>query len=326
MYRNRFPQLTGTLFLSMAFLLGVPVVPAQAPPAREIGDASIRRLARAGAETVQIVMVNERTLYLRGMKQKKPLWQKRFPLKEPVNIAKTDAFVEGSRTIEIWSQRPFSAATDVQVFTWNGKQLRYVKSRFTDPSAALVERAVHAAERGDARTLKTLDLGGVLYPGNYVNRQVLTDAIRRGHRAAMKLYESGKTRAAITRITLMFDATVQLAELNGGGAGEGNAPPVDQWIAVWQSQNLQPGDYAEAVNDYGYLLQESGQHKAAVPVFQAVLKVAPARTVAHLNLADSLWKLNQKAAARTHYGAYRQRMIQQHKQSRIPIRVQQRIK
>jgi tetratricopeptide (TPR) repeat protein len=122
---------------------------------------------------------------------------------------------------------------------------------------------------------------------------------------------------------MMFDVTVALAALNAV-ADYSNTTP-QKWIDAWKSLEVELKDYIYALNDYGFFLQQAGKHDEAVKILGAVIKQDPDRASAQLNLADSLWALERKAEARSHYKIYNQLMIKANRTGEIPQRVRARL-
>lgn len=58
------------------------------------------------------------------------------------------------------------------------------------------------------------------------------------------------------------------------------------------------------VNDYAFFLAESGKTDKAEPLLSQVIKAAPDRAVAYLNLADVQWGLGKKEEAKPNYRKY----------------------
>jgi tetratricopeptide (TPR) repeat protein len=283
----------------------------------------------AGASKVYVVVKENDDVQLVGMRGRAVTWKKSFPLREDVNKAKTYVECKG-RAIELHSQLPFSAAEVIQAFSWDGRRLTYRATRHEDPSAEFIEGMIRAAEAGDTRALSRF-LGNdpaegevdVMYPYAYIDSRLFAEAIKRGHTAATRLFKLGRARDAALRLSLMFDVTVQLNRIVS--AEEPVRNRADAWIQAWKDREMSAGDYAYALNDYGYFLQQAGEHERAVKVFSAVIAAEPGRAAAHLNLADSLWALNQKAEARSHYGTYRQLMAVAKRGAQVPARVAERL-
>jgi tetratricopeptide (TPR) repeat protein len=79
------------------------------------------------------------------------------------------------------------------------------------------------------------------------------------------------------------------------------------------------------INNYGFLLEQSGQYDKAVYILSAVISAFPSRTVAYLNLADAYAGLGDTVKAKTNYSKYADMMKTAGKQSKIPKRVLQYI-
>ncbi len=283
---------------------------------------------RAGARAVKVVVRSNDDVLLVGLNGDRVAWQRKFPLKEDLNTPKTTPTCTG-RKIELHSQAPFSAAASIQTFAWNGVTLRHISTRYEDPSAEFIERALRAAEAGDKRRLDALygNREGsieILYPGRYISGALLAEAVKRGHASATAVYKTGKPREAAARLALMFDLTVDFSTL---ATGEVSATtPLERWLEAWKAQEMETEAYVSALNDYGFFLQQAGDDRAAAPVFKAIIERAPTtRPVAHLNLADSLWTLNHKTEAAAHYRRYQQLMSAENKTDKIPARVAGRL-
>ena len=121
----------------------------------------------------------------------------------------------------------------------------------------------------------------------------------------------------------MFDLTVALARTVSGGDDFSTQAP-DKWLQSWKSLEVAVEDYIYALNDYGFFLQQAGDDNRAISVFNAVIKDDPARAVAYLNLADSLWTLDRKQEAKSHYETYQRLMMEANKGTQVPARVAER--
>jgi tetratricopeptide (TPR) repeat protein len=71
-----------------------------------------------------------------------------------------------------------------------------------------------------------------------------------------------------------------------------------------KSFSFPPSQYIAAVNNYAYYLQLQGKHEEVIPVFEKIIEMDPNRTVAYLNLADSLWAVGDKKNAGAKYSEY----------------------
>lgn len=80
----------------------------------------------------------------------------------------------------------------------------------------------------------------------------------------------------------------------------------------------------EKYNNIAFFFEELGLYNQAITILNQVINFNPERTVAHLNLADTYWKKNQKKLAKKSYQTY----INVHKKSgvknKIPDRVYER--
>lgn len=76
----------------------------------------------------------------------------------------------------------------------------------------------------------------------------------------------------------------------------------------------------QILNDIAYYWQQAGYHREAIWLLEKILETEPNRTVAHLNLADSLWSEGNSTKAKEHYLIYIQSMRDRKKDSLIPAR------
>ncbi|HVG33406.1 MAG TPA: bacterial transcriptional activator domain-containing protein [Pyrinomonadaceae bacterium] len=313
-------------------LLATPRAVAQDVTPEALGGETAElcnRAPLAGADKVYVVVRENDDVQLVGMRGRDAVWKKSFPLREDVNKAKTYVQCQ-AKVVELHSQLPFSAAEVIQTFSWNGLRLNYIATRHEDPSAEFIEEMIRAAERGDTKTLRpflennpaegTVD---VMYPYAYINRRLFADAIKRGHNAATRLFKQGRAREAALRLSMMFDVTEELNQIVSADEPLKESPA--RWLAAWKAQELERGDYVYALNDYGFFLQQAGDHSRAVETFTAIIGIDPARAVAYLNLADSLWTLDRKGEARAHYRNYQRLMTGASRQGGIPARVAERL-
>jgi hypothetical protein len=289
-------------------------------------DETCRGAPLAGAAAVRVIVRGNEDVLLVGTRGKTVLWKKQVPLPEEVNTPKTSPTCKG-RTIELYSQFPFSAYARVYTFSWDGRSIKYLSTRSEDPSAETLEEAISAAETGNLKKLNSLYAEGnylpIMYPMHYIGSATLAEAIKRGHTAATKLYKMGKSREAAARLALMFDLTVALAHTVAGDDDVAAKAP-DTWLKAWKSLEVEGADYVYALNDYGYFLQQAGDHHGAIPIFNIVIKEDPPRAVAYLNLADSLWALDRKEEAKSYYKTYQRLMAEANKGTQIPLRVAER--
>lgn len=76
----------------------------------------------------------------------------------------------------------------------------------------------------------------------------------------------------------------------------------------------------QILNDIAYYWQQAGHHREAIWLLEKILETEPNRTVAHLNLADSLWSEGNSTKAKEHYLIYIHSMRARKKDSLIPAR------
>src|ERR1044072_8534657 len=101
-------------------------------------EETCRNAPLNGADAVRVIVRGNENVLLVGTTGKTVVWKKQLPLKEEVNSAKTNPICKG-RTIELYSQFPFSAYTEVYTFAWDVRAVKYVSPRSEDPSAETLE-------------------------------------------------------------------------------------------------------------------------------------------------------------------------------------------
>ncbi len=279
-----------------------------------------------GAGTVDVKLDNDGNAVLRGLVGDKAVWEKQFPLPEPVNTAKTSVSCDGSK-ITFYSQYPGSASAKITTFVWDGETLKLTKEEARDPSAEAVEKVIEAAENGDTETFGKLVAGEneaeIFYPQRYINAETLSKALSRGQKAAAILGREKKPKEAADRLSLMFEATVYLGtRLDGTELPEEG---LERWLALWRALKVPVAGYIGPLNDYGFYLQQSKEHGAAIPIFKEVLKLSPGRTAAYLNLADSQWEMGFFNEAKANYEKYQAMMFDRGRTKAVPVRVIQRL-
>lgn len=247
-------------------------------------------------------------------------WSLRFPADEAVNTAKSWISSNGD-TIRVFSEFPFSSAQTILTFLWTGTGLSVLEVESKDPSYETVEKAIEWTAEG--RDLPEGHLDWVGYPDRYIYDALITNAIAKGHAAAMKQYNGGHAGKAAERLAAMFDMTVSLIGLVGMASESEWRPEV--WIESWQEMGIAGKDFIYALNDYGFFLQETGEHSSALPVFEKIIEIDPKRIVAYLNLADSQWELGNIENAKTPYRSYIDLMTAAGLSAKIPVRVKQRV-
>lgn len=181
------------------------------------------------------------------------------------------------------------------------KSLNLVSSQIVDAYAQQMDEQLEAVLNGDD---DAIEYGAVeTAPSCYINNNFIADALAKGERKALKLYGLGDSAAAAARLAAVFDLTTRAinskrSQLNPLLSRE------ESWLEALKFQGQPRADYITALNDYGFFLQQCGCLKESVPVLKLVVELSPERSVAHLNLADSLWGMGKQTDARSAYQNY----------------------
>jgi len=205
------------------------------------------------------------------------------------NAAKASVTCEQTR-LTLSSQLPYKATTHTAELTWVSGALKVGKTRVDDPSSralAKVEKELQAGNIGAA--IEALD--SISYPGqSYDQFEMAARILRRAHEVATTRYKNRDAAGAAQVMEEAFEHFSNYTEPPGGTA----PVPAARLTAIR--------------NDYGFFLSEAGRHPEAEKELLEVVKAAPERAVARLNLADTLWAQGKKAEADAQYREYARRI------------------
>ena len=84
-------------------------------------------------------------------------------------------------------------------------------------------------------------------------------------------------------------------------------------------------EYVMILNNYAFFLEQTDALYLSQKILGKVLDLQPSRVIAHLNIADVLWKLGEYAEAEEHYSIYLEIMTEGNMTQEIPPYVQERI-
>lgn len=140
---------------------------------------------------------------------------------------------------------------------------------------------------------------------------------------------SGSYRAVERGSKAYASAFRELMQLNHINAldvfQKGNPAQAARLLEPWILSAPFPQEYSASIyNDYGYFLQQAGEHIPAIKVFTLVKTRSPKRVAVYLNLADSLWAIQDVAKAKEVYRVYIDMMAKAGQVERIPARVAER--
>jgi tetratricopeptide (TPR) repeat protein len=102
------------------------------------------------------------------------------------------------------------------------------------------------------------------------------------------------------------------------------SPYVEAYEVQWLKNGAGGSRQVRYVNDYGFFLQRAGASKDAVKILEKVVRVAPERTVAWLNLADAYWDSKHTDEAKAAYRRYL-KLLGGNSRVDHPARVDQRV-
>ncbi|WP_299256748.1 tetratricopeptide repeat protein [uncultured Aquimarina sp.] len=90
-------------------------------------------------------------------------------------------------------------------------------------------------------------------------------------------------------------------------------------------KNVEINEELIKYNDIAYYLEQSKAYKEAVFLLEKIVKEAPKRTVAYINLGDAYWGLEEKEKAKEAYKTYIDQMKTNGKETKIPKRILERV-
>lgn len=232
----------------------------------------------------------------------------------PVNVAKLFSLTSDVKQITFMSQAPFRATEVHYTIGWDGSNLTVVDHKVTDPTADYYRRLEAMVEKRDLDGIMK-ERGGYLYPDFYSAAFSLPpQVLRLAHEESLAAYQAGNLVDALRYLTFGIDQYQMkyglLEKKRSSDLGKQYELPVTDLVPI--------------VNDYAFFMAESGRLQEAEPLLLQVIKNAPDRTVAHLNLADVEWGLGKHAEAKSHYRAYLE-MLGPDK-GKAPPRVSERLK
>ena len=215
----------------------------------------------------------------------------------PYNDAKGEVTCAGQK-IEIYSQMPFSAAAVAVTLARKGGELVVTADDSGDPAAAALDQAEKLLKAGRIAEA-VAELAAIEYPGHYFDEgKMAARVLLRAHQVAKKLHKGKDARGAADALTAGFGYYRDAAE---GGV------PARKLIGIQ--------------NDYGFFLDEAGDHARAEAELRAVVASDPRRAAAHLNLADALWALGKTHEAMVEYEAYAKRVPARKRPPRVAERL-----
>jgi tetratricopeptide (TPR) repeat protein len=207
-----------------------------------------------------------------------------------------------------------------------------------------VSNVIQLAENGSRKKYEAVGTDAaeeIAHVWLFVDRNDLNNLIQESDRKALACYEKHNLKAACDKLYCGLDCAAMFARSLAWGNGRyegvdlGQAKPI-VWLESFAQANVDvegmPEDksfsfpstvYISAVNNYAYYLQLQGKHQEAIPVFQKIIEIDPSRTVAYLNLADSLWATGEKSKASQSYSQYVSQCEKMHFDG-VPGRVRER--
>ena len=205
----------------------------------------------------------------------------------------------------------------------------------------------HVLELADGGSIKAYEAGGEGAAEDLENAWLLIDRgdvsalINDVDKKARLSFQRHNLKAASDRLYCGLDCAAMFGRSLAWGNGHLEGVDLEKakplvWLDSFAEMNIEvdglPDDrsfafphsqYIAAVNNYAYYLQLQGKHSEVIPVFEKIIEMDPSRTVAYLNLADSLWAIGERKEAGEKYAQYVSRCRKLHYEG-VPGRVKER--
>jgi tetratricopeptide (TPR) repeat protein len=211
-------------------------------------------------------------------------------------------------------------------------------------TATYVKGVINVARNGSRKDYAKLDTTASEELANVwqvIGRDDLASLIKDVNEKAYASYQKHDLQGACDRLYCGLDGAAMFSRSLSWGNGHLEGVELKQakpliWLDSFAELNTElPGltsdrtcsfkgtQYLAAVNNYAYYLQLQGKHSEAIPILQKIVEIDPERTVAYLNLADSLWAMGKKSEAGQCYAEYLSSCQKEHFDD-VPGRVKQR--
>ncbi|HBS86489.1 MAG: hypothetical protein A2W91_19930 [Bacteroidetes bacterium GWF2_38_335] len=216
--------------------------------------------------------------------------------------------------VSFCSEMPFRASQYCPYYKWEKGQLVFDHEDYSDPSAEAVEAGNKYLEEGKISQAIN-SFYSVFYPMNYMNEaETGMRLLFKAHEIGMKFYQEKdyKNAAAImdTAYEYWYWELKSIDDLNNLLDGV---------------ENYTPEKFTGVLADYGLFLLKAENHEKCITVNTLVNNLMPALSGPYLQLADACYKLGKKTEAKVAYNKYKELMIKEGKEAKIPERVGQRI-
>jgi tetratricopeptide (TPR) repeat protein len=263
---------------------------------------------------------------LQGVVGDKIIWRKKFPDPDYSGPVQNICVECKGKTISVEKYIHYRPLTER--FSWNGTELKFLNEFEDDTEKKQIAEIFQTASQGTrpkqgdyehiAEELsRTWDIIGVKDIEGLIdktNQQAMIEFKANHLDRAIAREELGLGCAASFARGILWGSKVE-ADTVGNYVNDRGPRPL-YWLESFRKLNEvsgQSGDaksqlsrakYIDAVNNYAYFLQVMGKNDKAISIFKRILTIDPDRTVAYLNLADSLWDSGSKTEAVDQYKLY----------------------
>jgi len=238
------------------------------------------------------------------------------------NFAKSYArYDEEEDRICLSFQMPFSARYCQGCYRWNIEERKLVFLEYitADPSLDAMERIdTLLAEGSIAEAID--ELNNIFYPGNYYSSdEMIARLLRSINRVAGDAEAEGNFEEAVSLFGELADFLHTDREWYTAFTDS-----LD-YVSCNFAEYMNLNEYAMIMNNYAYYLEQTDYYEKSLTVLRKVLDLQPDRMVAHLNIADVLWKLDARVESEEHYSIYVDMMTGRELTHQIPAYVHERL-
>lgn len=218
------------------------------------------------------------------------------------------------------SRYPWRASMSIFTYTWDGKNLTFVKDEYFDPSTEAIDSAEAAIKRGDFWAASNFYMQ-VQYPSSYMPEfGVGIDLLQAAHAWAMNDFKEKKYSLAVSRIqgamNYFLNETIFRAENQ------------DAYEFMLEGNYL--SDHKDSLGlwwgDYGYFLLLADSLERCIEINTQININYPYLSGPYLQLGDAHFQSGHSKQAKSAYEIYIKLMKEKGKEKNIPERVYSRIK
>ncbi|MBN2681828.1 MAG: tetratricopeptide repeat protein [Bacteroidales bacterium] len=232
------------------------------------------------------------------------------------NQAKAYADVEFSENkIKVCSEMPFRATSVCNIFEWNGSKFSFKDTEETDPSWDNVQKGEEFLEKGMIKEAVEA-FQDVFYPHAYMDeKDVALRLLYKAHEIALSQYQKKDYAGAVETMKTAFE--YWYFDFNSVNEMEEELSYNEKFSAK---------KIISIYGDYGLFLLKNKDYQLSVDISKKAISLDSESPGPYLQLGDGLFALNKTPEAKEIYLKYKDLMTKSGKESKIPTRVNERLK